>query len=487
MNFLSPTRSISSRTDTVSNSPELTPLPDGNILNGGVSHWFQQTGIPTQRPPLGGNREVDVAIVGAGMTGLWTAYYLKKADPSLRIAIIERRFAGYGASGRNGGWLSGEPAGLFRHYVRDGGADATKALQRRMFQTVDEVLSVMESEDIDADAVKDGLMYVATNPAQESRLRARFDGLLKQGWTDDDLEWLNAAEVSKRVHVAGAVSGYRTPHCARIDPAKLMVGLAKAVEKLGVAIYEGTTAIDLQPKKVLTDRGVVRADVVVRALEGYTGSLRGEKRTLIPMNSSMVVTEPLTTEVWAEIGWNGAHLLGDSGHSYCYMQRTADGRLTIGGRGVPYNFASRFDPAGRTATKAILQLRQHMRTLFPATRDVQLHHSWSGVLGVPRDWSSSISYEKRGGLVLAGGYSGHGVSGTNLAARTVRDLVLGADSELTSLPWVNHHSGRWEPEPIRWIGASSLYTAYRYADRAEARTGRPSKIGHLADLVSGRH
>ena len=290
----------------------LTRLADNGPLNGGVSHWLQQLGLPTERDPLPGDRQVDVAIVGAGMTGLWTAYYLKKADPALRIAVVERRFAGYGASGRNGGWLSAESPGLLRHYQRDGGAAAARALQQQMFGTVDEVLRALSAEAIQADAVKDGLVYVATNTAQRQRLRARFDGLAKQGWPASDLEWLDAEGVTdKHVRVDGAIASYWTPHCARVDPAKLTLGLAQVVEDLGVVIYEGTTATEIQDRRVITDRGVLRADTVVQALEGYTGSLRGERRTMLPMNSSIVVTEPLEAGVWNEIGWQGAQLVGD--------------------------------------------------------------------------------------------------------------------------------------------------------------------------------
>lgn len=463
-------------------------VDDSGLLNGGVSHWLQQLGLPTERDPLPGDRQVDVAIVGAGMTGLWTAYYLKKADPALRIAIVERRFAGYGASGRNGGWLSAESPGLLRHYQHDAGATAARALQQNMFGTVDEVLGVLAAERIQADAVKDGLVYVATNTAQRQRLRARFDGLGKQGWPASDVQWLDAAGVTeKHVRVDGAVAGYWTPHCARVDPAKLTLGLARVVEDLGVVIYEGTTAIEVKDHRVVTDRGVLQADTVVQALEGYTGSLRGERRTMLPMNSSIVVTEPLNADMWDAIGWNGAELVGDCGHSYAYLQRTADGRIAIGGRGVPYNFASRFDMSGHTAAKAVQQLRDRLTALFPVTKTVKLHHTWSGVLGVPRDWCAAVDYKPSTGLVTVGGYVGHGVAGTNLAARTVRDLVLGKDTELTRLPWVGHHSRRWEPEPIRWIGAATLYAAYRYADRFERNAQSPSRIGRFADLISGRH
>ncbi len=438
---------------------QLTHVPELGVLNGGVSHWIRQVGVPVERAPLPGDISVDVAIVGGGMTGLWTSYYLKKAQPDLSIAVLERRFAGFGASGRNGGWLSAEPPGLFRRYARDAGVSRAKAMQREMFRTVDEVLDVLRAEGVDVDGAKDGLVYVATNGAQRRRIRARFDALHDQGWDADDLRWLEPRDVADFLRVDGAAGGYHTPHCARVNPAKLTLGLARIVEQLGVTIYEGTTATDIQPRRVRTDRGEVTASFVVRAVEGYTGSLSGERRTLMPMNSSMVVTDPLSPGMWDEIGWQGAHLVGDGANSYAYMQRTADGRIAIGGRGVPYNFASRFDMAGRTAGKAIRQLRQRLTALFPVTRDLPLHHSWTGVLGVPRDWCASVNYQPASGLVTAGGYVGHGVAGTNLAARTVRDLILGHDSELTALPWVGHRSRRWEPEPLRWVGASTLYAA----------------------------
>jgi glycine/D-amino acid oxidase-like deaminating enzyme len=467
--------------------PVKARIGNREILNGGISFWMQDLGPADRRPPLTGSIDVDVAIVGGGMTGLWTAYYLQKADPTLSIAVIEKYFVGFGASGRNAGWLSAEPAGLFRHYAAKSGLQAAIRLQQEMFDTVDETLRVLAHEGIDADAVKDGLMYVAVNAPQEQRLRARFDGLQRRCWKKEDLSWLTSREVMENIHVAGGIAGYTTPHCARVNPAKLTLGLASTVEALGVTIYEDTTAEAIEPHKVLTDRGEVRAQVVVRALEGYTGSLRGEKRTLLPMNSSIAVTEPLSADMWEEMGWKGAHLLGDAANSYTYMQRTEDGRLAIGGRGVPYNFAGSFDREGRTATKAIGQLQDHLVRLFPMTRGVRLEYTWSGVLGVPRDWSGAVNYDRDSGIVTAGGYTGHGVAGTNLAARTVRDLIQGKESELTALPWVGHRTRKWELEPVRWIGATALYGVYGVADRLEKAGSRPSRIAKMADIISGRH
>lgn len=459
-----------------------------DFANGGVSYWFRDIGLPTRRPALPGAIDVDVAIVGGGLTGLWTAYYLAQAAPDLQIAVVEKEFAGYGASGRNGGWLSGEPAGQFRRYARAHGETSAKALQQHMFSTIDEVLAVAARENIEADIVKDGLIHVATNEAQLHRLNHHVTALREQGWGADDLFLLTTAELSERVHVAGARGAFWTPHCARIHPAKFVVGLAEAVERLGVRIYENTAATSVSQGSVVTNRGTVSARYVVKALEGYTDSLAGERRKLMPMNSSMIVTDPLPTSVWDEIGWSGAELVGDSGHSFAYGHRTADGRIALGGRGVPYNFASSFDPDGRTAEKAVGQLMEKMRSMFPAVARSSVAHTWSGVLGVPRDWCAAVDFDATTGIASAGGYVGHGLTGTNLAARTLRDLILSQDTDLVRLPWVGRTARRWEVEPIRWIGASALYTAYRYADRHEATSerGRTALAATVADKIAGR-
>jgi glycine/D-amino acid oxidase-like deaminating enzyme len=226
---------------------------------------------------------------------------------------------------------------------------------------------------------------------------------------------------------------------------------------------------------------------VLTCLEGFTASLRRERRRWLPLNSAIVVTEPLPAPVWEQIGWDGAELLGDSAHAYIYAQRTADGRIALGGRGVPYRFGSRTDDCGRTQRRTIEQLVGLLHELFPPVAAVPIDHAWCGVLGVPRDWYPTVRLERSTGLGTAGGYVGHGVSTAALAGRTLCDLVLGEDTALTALPWVNHSARRWEPEPLRWIGSRLVYGLYRAADRREARgVTRASRLAHLADLISGR-
>ncbi|YCK42698.1 NAD(P)/FAD-dependent oxidoreductase [Actinomadura sp. ATCC 39365] len=468
------------------------PLTD-DFANGGVSFWYRQIGLPARRPSLPGSREYDVAIVGGGYTGLWTAYYLKKAQPDLRIAILEKEFAGFGASGRNGGWLSAEFAGSRERHAKARGRQAMIDLQHAMFRAVDEVIDVTRAEGIDADVHKGGLVHVATNPAQRRRLREEVADLRSWGYGEDDMRLMDRDEQRERLQVAGTLEAAYSPHCARVQPAKLAVGLASAVAALGVDVFEGTTVTEIRPRvgggkaTAHTPLGIVSADYVIRATEGFTASLAGQHRQWLPMNSSMIVTEPLPAEVWKHIGWAGHELLGDQAHAYVYAQRTADDRIAIGGRGVPYRFGSRTDRRGATQARTVALLWRMLVKLFPAAADARVQHSWCGVLGVPRDWCSTVHLDHASGLGWAGGYVGSGVTTTNLAGRTLRDLVLRRDTELTALPWVGRQVRQWEPEPLRWAGVQLIYTLFRAADRHENDRGTGTSLyARLGNLVSGR-
>lgn len=452
-------------------------------VNGAVSHWFSQ--IPEPRPGLPGDREADVCIVGAGYTGLWTAYYLKQLQPSLTITILESRFAGFGASGRNGGWLSGLPPGHRGMLAKEYGRDSVIAWQSMLNASVDEVISVAAREGIDADIVKGGNLEVARNPAQAERLRAEVEE--DRHWGVDDVETLSAAEASARVQVAGLVLGAFNPHCARIQPARLARGLAEVVERLGVSVYEQTPVTEIAPGRAETPRGVLRAPVILRATEGFTARLPGLRRRWLPMNSAMIATDPLPQRIWDSIGWEGCETLGDLAHGFFYAQRTADGRIAIGGRAVPYRYGSRIDRDGAVGQGTIDYLTGVLHTVLPQTRGVSIAHGWCGVLAVPRDWSAGIQFDPATGLGEAGGYVGHGVTATNLAGRTLADLVLKQSTDLTALPWVGHRSRGWEPEPLRWLGVRGLYTAYKLADRHEGgHRRRTSPVAVLADRITGR-
>ncbi len=451
-------------------------------VNGAVSHWFSQ--VPDPRPPLPGDREADVCIVGAGYTGLWTAYYLKQQDPSLSVTVLEARFAGFGASGRNGGWLSGLPPGHRGVLAEQHGRDNVVKWQRMLNDSVDEVIAVAAREGIDADIVKGGNLEVARNPAQAERLREEVEE--DRRWGVDDVEILSATEASERIRVHDVVLGSFNPHCARIQPAKLARGLADVVERLGVTVYEQTPVTEIAAGRAETPHGVLRAPVVIRATEGFTARMRGLRRRWLPMNSAMIATDSLPQHLWDAIGWKGCETLGDLAHGFFYAQRTADGRIALGGRAVPYRYGSRIDRDGVVPEQTIEYLTGVLNTALPQTRGVPIAHGWCGVLAVPRDWTAGVQFDPSTGLGEAGGYVGHGVTATNLAGRTLADLILKRDTDLTALPWVNHHSKTWEPEPLRWLGVRGLYTAYKLADGHEARRAGTSPIAVLADRITGR-
>ncbi|NKX53098.1 NAD(P)/FAD-dependent oxidoreductase [Arthrobacter mobilis] len=454
-------------------------------INGNVSFWYAADGLPVPRPALAGNATADVAIVGAGYTGLWTAYYLKKAQPKLDIVVLESRFAGFGASGRNGGWLTNSITGGREQYVRSHGRQLVGRFQTLLNETVDEVIAVAGAEGIDAGIRKGGELVVARNPAQLHRLQAQ--AAAEAGWPEAGARLLSAQESNDQVRIAGTLGGLHHPHCARIQPARLVRGLAAAAERLGVRIYENTTVTEIRPRQAVTAAGTVQATWVLRATEGFTANLKGAHREWLPMNSSMIATEPLPAEVWDEIGWDGFETVGDMAHAYMYAQRTADDRIALGGRGVPYRFGSKTDTDGATQPQTITSLTAILHDMFPATRGARIDHAWAGVLGVPRDWKATVGLDRETGLGWAGGYVGTGVAATNLAGRTLRDLILEPGSELTTMPWVNRRVRRWEIEPARWLAVKALYTAYHAADRAEnAGRGSTSPIAKAADLVSGR-
>ncbi|HEY0517086.1 MAG TPA: FAD-binding oxidoreductase [Solirubrobacteraceae bacterium] len=456
------------------------------MRTGELGHWWHSLGgPPPPRPPLAGPAQADVAIVGGGFTGLWTAYYLKRSAPSLRVLVLEAEIAGFGASGRNGGWVSGFFSGPPRLYqrARPGGY---AYLQRAMFETVEEIERVLASERIEADFVRGGHLGVALGPAQLAHLREAISAARAHGVSEQDLRELDGRELAERVRVQGAIGGSFSPHVARAHPAKLLSGLAAAVERLGVAIHESTPVLEISPHRALTAHGEVSARWVVRATEGYTPSLRRQRRTLVPINSSMVVTEPLPEAAWEQIGWRGSELIGDEAHVYVYLQRTADGRIALGGRGAPYRYGSRTDGRGAIAASTVASLQAKLAEMFPAAARTPLEHAWSGVLGVSRDWAISAQADPRSGLAWAGGYVGEGVAAANLAARTLRDLILGESSALVELPFVGRSPRRWEPEPLRWCGIQGVYALYRRADRLEQRSGRPSRLGRLVDSLSGR-
>jgi glycine/D-amino acid oxidase-like deaminating enzyme len=440
----------------------------------------------TPRPALPGPTDVDVAIVGAGYTGLWTAYYLRRADPGLRVAVLEREIAGFGASGRNGGWCSAFVPMDRERLARRAGRGAPIALQREMFGTVDEVGRVAALEGIDCHYVKGGALQVVTSPVQLARLEAGLRHARGWGMGEEDQRLLDRDEAERRVRVAGLLAASFTPHCATVDPARLARGLAEVVERLGVPVYEATPVTRIRPGRADTTRGPVRAEVVVRATEGYATTLPGLRRSVLPLYSLMIATEPLSAAAWEEIGWSGGEAMAAGSHLFTYAQRTRDGRVAFGGRGAPYHFGSRVRTGYDRDDHVHRRLESTLGQLLPAASGAGITHRWGGPLGIPRDWTASVGLDRATGLAWAGGYVGDGVAAANLAGRTLADLICGRDSELTRLPWVQHRSRSWEPEPLRWLGVNTARLLAASSDASEHRSGRPARLrGRLLRLFLG--
>jgi glycine/D-amino acid oxidase-like deaminating enzyme len=444
-----------------------------------LSLWWDSLGSPPPpRPPLSGDVDVDVAIVGAGYTGLWTAYYLSAADPSLRIAIVEANVAGFGASGRNGGWCSALfPASLDR-IARSSSRRHALAMQHAMHDTVDEVGRVASAERLEIDWAKGGTLGLARTPAQRTRAEQEIAHWRHWGFGAGDYRLLSAGEARERAGVVDALGATFTPHCAAIHPAKLVRGLADVVVGRGVRLFEGTRATRIEPGAVRTLLGDVRAPYVVRATEAFTTALPSHRRTVLPVYSLMLATEPLPDEVLEQVGLAERETFNDGRHVVIYGQRTAEGRLAFGGRGAPYHFGSRIRPTYDRVPAVHSALWRTLTDIFPAVAPYSVTHRWGGPLGIPRDWYASVGLDRRSGLAWAGGYVGDGVGTSNLAGRTLADLITGVESELTGLPWVNHRSPRWEPEPLRWLGANGGIAVMASADAAEVRSGRPSRRAH---------
>jgi glycine/D-amino acid oxidase-like deaminating enzyme len=451
-----------------------------------LSLWWDRQPHPIElRPPLGGDIDVDVAVVGGGLTGLWTAFYLADADPSLRIAVVERDVAGFGASGRNGGWCSALFAVSDERLAAVAGHAAAMAMRSAMEKTVEEVGRVVESEPIECGFAKGGTVALARTGVQLQRARDQVAAARARGIDEEDLRFLSAAEASTMVAATDVLGGTYTPHCAAVDPAALVRGLAKAVERRGVTVYEQTEVRAIGRGGMDTARGRVKAATVVRATEGYTRTLQGDERRVVPVYSLMIATEPLPDEFWASAGLAQRETFADLRHLIIYGQRTADGRMAFGGRGAPYHFGSAIRPQFDRDRDVHESLRRALVELFPALADAAVTHRWGGPLGIARDWFPSVGLDQATGVAWAGGYVGDGVSTTNLAGRTLCDLILGRTSELTALPWVGHRSRDWEPEPLRYLGINAGLRLAGSADRAEERTERPTWRSRLLERVLG--
>ena len=464
------------------------------------SFWLETCGDDlSPRPPLDGSIEADVAILGAGYTGLWTALYLLRREPSLNVVVLEQAYAGFGASGRNGSWVVPELNLSIPELARRYGTAAARATVTATIEAVDEVGRAAAEEGIEVDWHRGGRLSIARGsnqvPAMEQSLRT-----YEQFGFGDRHQRLDASQLADRLRVAGSQGGIFSPDNASIHPAKLVRGLARVVEKRGGMIHEGTSVTGFTPglpadtargrigsgPVLHTERGDVQARTVVLAGEAWLTRLKPLHRQLIPAYSLIVLTEPLSDEQWSAIGWAARECVHSFRESIDYLARTPDGRILFGGRGAPYHFGSKIRPDYDDHPATHEMLRAMVRAWFPSLGDIRFTHAWGGPLGMARDWMPSFSHDPLTGIASARGYVGHGVAIANLAARTLADLILETPSALTELPMADHRSPDWEPEPLRFMGVRYVQQAFAGIDATADRTGKPPSGPSLARFL-GRH
>jgi len=443
------------------------------------SFWLEDCGDDFRpRPALQGDAVVDVAIMGGGFSGLWTAYHLLRRDPALKVAIVERQFCGYGASGRNGGWCSPRfpvDAGSLIKRVGEARARATLLAQQAM---VEKLGRICAEEGIDAQYRPTGLLIVARGEAQMAGIESACRAYERLGLGDGST-LLSAQETFARVHATRLMGGLSVRSGAAVHPGRLVRGLARAVERRGGRIYEQTQATGFvagRPSAIVTAGGTIRARrAVVAAGEAYMSGMPGFGRTLLPISSMIVLSEPLTAAQWESVGWDNGESLSSVAHTKDYLTRTLDGRILFGSRGGPYRFGSRM-PEGEFAREETFEwMREMVREWWPSLRDLRFSHAWGGYLGVPRDWMPGVSFDADRGFAQLLGFSGRGVTTSALGAELLAGLIGGWETGLESLPLHRPALPRWEREPWRWMGVRYVQNAFARVDRADER-GRPRPI-----------
>ncbi|MGC3874774.1 NAD(P)/FAD-dependent oxidoreductase [Halomonas sp. GXIMD04776] len=435
---------------------------------------------PEPRPRLEANTQADVAIIGAGFTGLWTAYYLKMHAPDLAIVVLEAERVGHGASGRNGGWVVGNLAGLERH-VGKLPMEQRRECCQVLADNVDEIGQVLERESIAADFNKGGALYAAARYPDQIDIQKHYLAHLHElGHDEANCTWLDADQLAEKARFRNGYGGIYHRQVATVNPAKLVIGLAETVERLGVTIHEHSRVTHLGPNEAITDQGVVEAPTIVCATEGYAERFHDFKKHVIPVQSLVIATEPLTDDMWQEIGMAERPAFADASRLINYGHRSADGRLVFGARGS-YAFGAKSKHALAISQDDIRLRHDLLVDLFPILKNVRIRHGWGGSLGLSRNFRPHGIFDRNTGIATAGGYAGEGVAAAHLFGKTLADLILERDSRLASMPWAyantshRHLIKRWEPEPLRWLAAQAI--TYSYAgEEALMRRSKPTPL-----------
>ena len=454
------------------------------------SYWLEDAGEAlTPRAPLKASIEVDVAILGGGYSGLWTAYYLLCAQPSLKIAIVEKEIVGYGGSGRNGGWCSPRFPVSAGQLQKRYGTEAARTLLLAVQGSVDEIHRVCDEEQIDARFCAGGTLTLARSEYQLSAIRGGYAAYQQLGMAGR-FQLLTSEQAAERINVTNVHGALYTPDGASMHPGRLVRGLARAVEKRGGVIYEQTSVTKFNggsDARLWTNGGEVRArKAIVMAGEAYLTQLPKLHRSLLPVYSLICLTEPLTRTQWEVIGWDQGENVASARNNVVYLTKTADGRILFGSRGAPYQFASRItDQQDRDATTIAL-IQQSILEWFPSLAGIKFTHAWGGPVAMPSDWMPSVSYDSQTKLAFIGGYTGQGVSTSNLAGKLLAGLIANQGNGLQNLPLAQRRSRNWIPEPLRWGVVRYMQNALLRIDEA-TEAGRPKPVDAFIAEFLGKH
>jgi len=454
------------------------------------SFWLETSGDDLgSRPALAHSIDADVVVLGAGYSGLWTAYYLLKNNPELKIVVIEKEIAGFGASGRNGGWCSSHfpvtPATLEQRY----GGNAARDLLLAMNDSVDEVARVCGDEGIDAHYHKGGILTLARGEHHLPMLRAELEEFTRLGFAGQ-FRLCSAGEAQERARVTNVCAALFASENASIHPGRLVRGLARAFERRGGVIYERTEVTDFEggaAPRLLTHAGEIRARrAIVLAGESYMTRLSNLHRAVLPIYSLITLTEPLTSAQWAQIGWQNRENLASYNYTVDYLTRTADGRILFGSRGAPYRMGSKISDEQDRHAETHARIQQLVLEWFPMLQGVKFTHAWGGPVGMPRDRMPMTEFNSATKIATARGYTGQGVSTTNLAGRVLAELISGKRTKLSELPIAQRRSPNWEREPLRWLGVRYMQNAFFRIDDAGKKGKRKPIDAPLAEFL-GKH
>ncbi|HEY8761428.1 MAG TPA: FAD-binding oxidoreductase [Candidatus Dormibacteraeota bacterium] len=449
------------------------------------SWWLREAlvaaGEARECPPLNGDVNADVVIVGGGYSGLWSAYFLTERQPDLKIVVLEQDICGGGPSGRNGGFASGwwdELDGLVDLY----GAEAAVRACRAISSSIEAIGEFCETHAIDAWYRRAGYLFAATGPLQEAACREMVRMAGEVG-APEELRELTAEEVQQRCASPAFRTGAFMADGASVQPASLARGLRRVVLERGVSIHEGTPVIRLEPGPppvAVTPGGSVRAPKAVLAVNAWATGWRQLSRRLVAWSSYIVLTAPAPERV-AAVNWTGGELVSDLRTSIRYFRTTRDGRIAFGGGGG--RAAKSIGASFTQDSRAVAEAAEGFRRLFPSFADVPLEDAWGGPIDVSPTHLPSFGRLDPGNLFYALGYTGNGVAPSHLAGRVLADLVTGADTEVTRLPMVDRKPRLFPPEPFRSLGAAAVRRAIIAKDAAEERGVRAhpvaAAIAHL--------